>query len=316
MRLKLRPDACILRTFGLDFYIMSRKEEKERTALSQSFVMGVIALVFLIIGYQTALLIHSSAVAKITANRDEPDTVYIHEAPIDDKKEKNSQEYISERRNSAHSSRAQSVRNKIPRRQVETFRFDPNTVTLEDLCRLGFSEKQAQSIVNYRNKGGRFHRKSDFAESFVVSDSIYKRLEPYVNIPLLDLNLADSAAFDALPGIGGWYAAKMIEHRDRLGGYSFKEQLMDIWRFDEEKYEGLCDLVTLGQEHMTPYPLWELPVDSLRKHPYIGDYAAKGVVIYRENNPKSLWTVDALKKAGIIHPDHISKLERCLIRQP
>ena len=52
-------------------------KEKERNGISQSFVMGVISLVFLIIGYQTALLIHNSAVTKIAACRDEPDTVYV-----------------------------------------------------------------------------------------------------------------------------------------------------------------------------------------------------------------------------------------------
>ena len=56
---------------------MSRKDEKERGAISQSFVMGVIALVFLIIGYQTALFLHNAAVTKIAANRDEPDTIYV-----------------------------------------------------------------------------------------------------------------------------------------------------------------------------------------------------------------------------------------------
>ena len=37
--------------------------------------MGVVALVFMIIGYQTALFVHSAAVMKIEANRDRPDTV-------------------------------------------------------------------------------------------------------------------------------------------------------------------------------------------------------------------------------------------------
>ena len=76
--------------------------------------------------------------------------------------------------------------------------------------------------MEYRNKGGKFRRKSDFARSFVVSDSIYKRLEPYIDIPLIDLNLADSAAFDSLPGIGGWFASKMLAYRKELGGYSYK----------------------------------------------------------------------------------------------
>jgi DNA uptake protein ComE-like DNA-binding protein len=301
---------------------MSVKKEKERGALSQSFVMGAISLVFLVIGYQTALLIHNSALTRIAANRDAPDTVFIYKETAPAAKNPSAAESTSmnvrtaERRNAEHSPRVEAVRKNLPRKKVESFTFNPNTVSVEDLCRLGLSSSQADAIDSYRKKGGRFNRKTDFAESYVVSDSIYRRLEPYIHIPLTDLNLADSAAFDALPGIGGWYASKIIEHRKRLKGYSYKEQLMDIQRFDEQKYEKLCDLVIVSEEHVKPYPLWELPADSLRLHPYIGDYAAEGIVLFRENNPKQLWTIEGLKKAGVLNPGLALKLERCHIRQP
>ena len=200
---------------------------------------------------------------------------------------------------------------------IRPFRFDPNTISVEDLCRLGFTPKQAQSIDNYRQKGGRFRRKTDFAKSFVVSDSIYRRLEPYIDIPLTDLNLADSAAFDALPGIGGWYASKIIEHRNALGGYSYKEQLMDIQRFDEEKFKALEDLITVSSEHQTPYPLWSLPADSLCLHPYIGNIeTARAIVLYRNNSPKDRCTIEELRLAGILTPDNADKLSKCLISKP
>ena len=296
---------------------MSVKKEKERGAFSQSFVMGVISLVFLIIGYQTALLIHSSALTRIAANRDVPDTVYVYREIVQENNNTTVKEVsVPERRNAVHSPRAQAVRKNLPRKTVESFSFNPNTASIDDLCRLGFSPKQAASIDSYRKKGGRFNRKEDFAESYVVSDSIYRRLESYIQIPLTDLNIADSAAFDALPGIGGWFASKMIEHRERLKGYSYKEQLMDISRFDQQKFDALCDLVVISEENVSPYPLWELPADSLCLHPYIGDYAAEGIVLYRQNNPRQLWTIEGLKKAGVLDPDHAVKLERCLIRQP
>ena len=60
---------------------------------------------------------------------------------------------VTERRYGSHSPRAESVRENLPRKRVESFRFDPNTVSVEDLCRLGFTPKQAQSIDNYRKKG-------------------------------------------------------------------------------------------------------------------------------------------------------------------
>ena len=289
-------------------------KEKERNGISQSFVMGVISLVFLIIGYQTALLIHNSAVTKIAACRDEPDTVYVFRdvvssAPV-------STGDSVQRRNASHSPRVQSIREKLPRKHVESFRFNPNTVSVEDLCRLGFTYKQAMAIDNYRKKGGRFRRKEDFARSFVVSDSVYKRLQHYVEIPLVDLNLADSAAFDALPGIGGWFASRMLEYRNQLGGYSYKEQLMDIWKFDKEKYDALSDLIVVSPEHVKYYPLWTLPADSLRLHPYIGDYSAKGIVLYREHNPRSLWSVDSLASAGVLREEDAARLRRCAIALP
>lgn len=312
---------------------MGRSEER-KSGLSESFIIGVIAIVFLIVGYQTALFIHQASVMKIAANRDHPDTVYIHvpENPSLDRKSSaepdgtigrygdNEASVVrgtpghTVRKNSEHTPRAEAVRKNLPGRKVESFRFDPNTVSVDDLCRLGFSQKQAQAIDNYRRKGGRFSRRSDFAKSFVVSDSIYRRLEPYIDIPLLDLNLADSAAFDALPGIGGWYAAKIIEHRRALGGYSYKEQLMDIHRFDRERYDALSDLITVSEEHMNPYPLWTLPADSLRKHPYIRNMeTARAIVLYRESTPAEQWTIDAMLDAGVLTASQYDLLSRCLI---
>lgn len=285
--------------------------DKKKSGLSESFIVGVIAIVFLIVGYQTALFVHQAAAMKIAANRDEPDTVFVYMP-----REEGSQEADTVRRNAVHSPRVEAVRRSMPRKNVETFRFDPNTVSVEDLCRLGFSPKQAQAIDNYRKKGGCFRRKGDFAKSYVVSDSVFRRLEPYIDIPLVDLNLADSAAFDALPGIGGWFASKIIAHRQALGGYSYKEQLMDISRFDRAKYDALSDLVTVSPEHVRPYPLWSLPADSLRLHPYIGNYeTARAIVLYRETTPKDQCTVESLFNTGILSEDDAKKLAKCLIAQ-
>lgn len=295
--------------------------EKKNMGLSESFIVGVIAIVFLIMGYQTALFIHQAAVMKITANRDEPDTVYVRipmsrDSTADRSYSKASgAEAETVRRYAGHSPRARAVRDNVPRKTVETFRFDPNTVSVEDLCRLGFSPKQAQAIDNYRQKGGRFRRKEDFAKSYVVADSVFRRLESFIDIPLVDLNVADSAAFDALPGIGGWFATKMVEHRKALGGYSYKEQLMDIYRFDQEKFDGLKDLITVSPENAVPYPLWTLPADSLRAHPYIRNLeTAKAIVLYRENTPPDRWTIEALHQAGILSTDSATRLSRCAIQ--
>ena len=52
----------------------SNKDGKRPSA---SFVVGAVALLFLIVGYQAALFIHKASVARIIANHDEPDTVFV-----------------------------------------------------------------------------------------------------------------------------------------------------------------------------------------------------------------------------------------------
>ena len=310
--------------------------KKKRSSLNGSFVTGAIALVFLIIGYEVALFVHKAAVTRIAANRDAPDTVYVYAEkeeipplpPVGrNDKSRRSPSVISgqspsvisseveksprtERHNAPHSSAVNEVRAKLPR-QVESFRFNPNTVSVEDLQRLGFSEKQAQSIENYRLKGGRFRRPTDFAKSYVVADSVYARLEPYIDIPRLDINKADSVALLDLPGIGPYFAGKIVQYRTQLGGYSSLEQLMEIYHFDEEKFTGLQDLITCSESE--EFALWTLSEADLAKHPYISRSEAHGIVLFRAHHASAECTVEALRKAGVLSADHAAALARCRI---
>lgn len=317
------------------------KKSPEKRVSGTTFKIGAIALTFLIIGYQAAVFIHRTAILRIESLRDSPDTVYITVAPrmpepSTSGKPRNPAIVAGEdiaagedmggspasgprkyadtvRRAAAHSPVVNRVRERS--RKAENFRFNPNTATVEELVHLGFSDKQATSIDNYRKKGGRFRRKEDFAKSFVVSDEIYRRLESFIDIPLTDINRADSAAFDALPGIGPYFAAKMVEQRKRLCGYSNPEQLLDIYNFGEDRYSKLKDLVCCSPPR--PYPLWSLPADSLRLHPYIGGWAeARGIVRFRENSPPDSLSAEALGRAGVLPADRAERLARCLIAPP
>ena len=297
------------------------------------------AFIFVIVGFQLLLFGYRAAERILLAHRDRPDTVYVIDSALAARLLAEEKARCREgesggpaqahkpargvasgpspvlRRNAPHEPGAERLVSRSPRRKVENFHFNPNTVTLDELRRLGFTDKQAESIDRYRQKGGRFRRKSDFARSYVVSDTLYARLEPYIDIPLLDLNRADSAAFDELPGIGGYFARQMDQHRARLGGsYSDARQLLEIYHFDQAKLDAIADLITIDTALVRPYPLWTHPIDSLRKHPAIGNYAtARSIVFFREHNPRDQWTVPALESAGILTPDQARRLSLCKI---
>jgi len=288
--------------------------------MKSSFKTGAVALAFLVLGFELAMFVHRAAVERVVANRDKPDTVFVVAGEADradraygSKPGSTAAVSKSLSRAGSHSERAKAMYEKAPGRRVENFPFNPNTVNLEELVRLGFSEKQAQSIINYREKGGRFRRKSDFAKSYVVADSVFERLEPFIEIPLIDINKADSAAFDGLPGIGGWYAHRMVEYREQLHGYSCPEQLMEIWHFDQEKYDGLKDLICCSPAEA--YPFWSGSLEDVRNHPHIRNWqTAKDIVFYREHNEAEALTADGLLKAGIISEEQAERLRRCKLR--
>lgn len=295
-------------------------EQKRKQRVSASFVTGAIALAFLIIGYQTALFVHRAATLKILSGATAPDTVFVFESPVEEEPvnqhgsiDKRRVETRAERHYAKRPEQAEKVIRTFAPRTYESFRFNPNTVSVSDLCRLGFTEKQAESIDSYRRKGGRFWRPGDFAKSYVVSDTLFARLEKYIDIPLVDINVADSAAFDALPGIGGYFASKMVSYREKLGGYSDIVQLMEIYHLDKEKFAKFSDLIEV-RKRPVPFRLWSMPADSLRRHPYVRDFrTANAIVLYRNNNPRSSWTVSGLERAGIIDKETATRLSRCVI---
>ena len=146
-----------------------------------------------------------------------------------------------------------------------------------------------------------------------MADSVFDRLEPYIEIPRIDLNKADSAAFETLPGIGPYFASKMVSYRTSLGGYSHPEQLLEIYHFDREKYDALKDLISCSPPK--PYPIWTLSERDLARHPHISKDEAHSIVLYRTHQPQDAWTLEGMHKAGILSEEHYARLSRCVLAE-
>lgn len=59
----------------------------------------------------------------------------------------------------------------------------------------------------------------------------------------IDLNIADSAALETLPGVGPATAAAIIDHRDRNGPFASVDGLLEVRGIGEAKLAQLRDLV-------------------------------------------------------------------------
>ena len=63
----------------------------------------------------------------------------------------------------------------------------------------------------------------------------------------LNINMADAAALDTLPGIGPVLAGRIVEYRSTQGAFSKKEDLMLVEGIGEGIYGDLRDVITVEE---------------------------------------------------------------------
>ncbi|MGH9275398.1 MAG: helix-hairpin-helix domain-containing protein, partial [Acidimicrobiales bacterium] len=59
----------------------------------------------------------------------------------------------------------------------------------------------------------------------------------------IDLNTADEAALDGLPGVGPATAAAIVAHRTQIGRFTSVDQLLDVRGIGQAKLDAIRDLV-------------------------------------------------------------------------
>lgn len=62
------------------------------------------------------------------------------------------------------------------------FQFDPNTINVDKWMQLGFSKKQAKTIIKYKEAIGGFSNAKDLAKCYVISSTKFNQLLPYIKI--------------------------------------------------------------------------------------------------------------------------------------
>ncbi|SFN27344.1 Helix-hairpin-helix motif-containing protein [Chryseobacterium oleae] len=171
--------------------------------------------------------------------------------------------------------------------------FDPNTTDSEGWKDLGFSERQAQTIVNYRDKNlrGSFKTLEDLQKCFVISSEKFQELKPYIKLNLtvdkkqetdfskIDLN---TITFKQLLefGLDEKSAGSMIGFRKKLRGFVNKQQILDTYNIDKDLVQKLISMAPLDVSNVPKYALTEAPEEWLKDHPYF-KYSADKIIFYR-----------------------------------
>lgn len=218
----------------------------------------------------------------------------------------------------------------------ELFYFDPNTLSEDGWKRLGLRDKTVSTIKNYLVKGGKFRRPEDISKIWGLSKADAERLIPYVKLPdeqqnknysaaapkeqstvsktekkiytivMVDINAADTSALIALPGIGSKLAQRIINFREKLGGFYKIEQVAETFGLPDSTFQKIKNKLTLNSTSLKKININKAAIDELKSHPYLR-YAIGNAIVQYRNQHGNFSSLTELKKVMAVTDEVYAK---------
>jgi competence protein ComEA len=180
----------------------------------------------------------------------------------------------------------------------EPFAFDPNTISYTSLLKLGLGAKESNTLINYRNKGGKFRFPGDIKKVYGIEETKAEKLMSYIEInpdtllrisPIqrrekskFDINLSDSAALVKLQGIGPVLSGRILRYRKLLGGYATVDQLKEVYGLKAETYDIIKDRVFADSSVIIRLNINSAGYKELSHIHYLEKYEISAILKYRE----------------------------------
>lgn len=202
--------------------------------------------------------------------------------------------------------------------------FDPNEYALSDWTKLGLSEKQANVVIRFTQHG--IYSNEELKKIFVISDELFGLIKDSTFYPvrpkkkstfsttvnrrsekIVQLNVATQDELIELSGIGDYYAKKIIEYREKLGGFHSQEQLLELWKFTPEKLAKIKDQLLVSGE-LQKININQASYEELVKHPYVSSKVANSIVKMRSQRD-GYENLEDLLDSKLIDRELFNKLE-------
>ena len=204
--------------------------------------------------------------------------------------------------------------------------------TSTDWMNLGLSEKQVAILMKFGSNG--FYSDEDLKKVFVISDEFFAVIKDYliypekpvreynnnknsnntagtvesIKVEKVELNTATIEELMNIKGFGKFYAEKIIQKRNEFQGFINEEQLLEIWKFDEEKLENVRPYVYVNTKFVRPFDINTVTYEELKKHPYFSNNVANSIIKLRAQLGRYK-RIEDLKKSVLITNEIYEKIK-------
>ena len=206
-----------------------------------------------------------------------------------------------------------------------TSRFDTNTYSKADWMKLGLSEKQTNVVLSFTKRGIRSNE--ELSRIFVIPEDLFEMIKDSTVYPVqpktetvkskssnprkairVQINTADQTELETIPGVGPFYAKNILKYRERLGGFVRKEQLLEVWKMDVEKYNSIEEFILVDKQNIKRIELNKASVEEMKSHPYLNWNIANSLVKIRTKKG-SYASIDEIRESVLIDEELFEKLK-------
>lgn len=209
---------------------------------------------------------------------------------------------------------------------LNPFQFNPNTLDEAGFKKLGLADKLVKTIINYRNKGGKFYKPDDFRKiwglkqedadvlvKYIILDNAtnaaktYNKNQPATPLQrqAIDINTATANDLKALPSLGNM-AYKIIKFRDKLGGFININQIKETYGMNDTLFQNILPFIKIISTNIQKLNINTASDFELSQHPYISNEVGKAIAIYRKQHGNYA-SIDDVKKIVFIKQDVFNK---------
>ena len=191
-----------------------------------------------------------------------------------------------------------ATRDKAPHDTTIEYRpFMLDTVTARHLTVMGFSHRQAELIIRYRDMIGGYRSIEEFEECYAVGEEWAQRLAAYIIFPARDtltrtqeyndifpieINGADSATLRRVKGIGEKSVGPILRYRELLGGYYSAEQISELKVVTEDNFQRILPQIWCDSAKIKKICINFASPKELEVHPYLSSRMLRRIINKRE----------------------------------
>ena len=208
--------------------------------------------------------------------------------------------------------------------QPKVYPFNPNFITDFKGYKLGMSTEEIDRLIDYRKKNKWINSKEDFQKVTKVSDSFLDQISSYFKFPdwisnpkpkysdwrkgfkektfdqKIDLNSATQLELKKVNGIGEALSKRIIDYRDKLGGFTNDIQLYEVYGLDYQLTDKVRnDFTVKTPKEIIKMNLNKISASDIATVPGISFELAKRIWEFRVLNERIVDFIELKKIEGL-----------------